>query len=341
VLTPPTKQTMDQRMKVSNLVAHHLQKLVESVDKMKPGRIKKLLTLNKQQKKEEKQDKIDQLMKTTVPLLVPTITLIDKKTREIQLPPTKFFPDGFEDKTYLIIDQPDGSKGKLWLWTELKNKKLVLVYNLVQYVTSLQDDHIITIKEGRIVDMEETKYLTDITNNEYHWWSPSELSVISETVSAGAVTSVKYLRLSCHQYSLADLDTAIKLVKTVTEEVWIDLSCIPAISSDKWAALANNVGDLKELVLYGGVVGGGAEAGVGRLVSRVSAVLLRDVKFVNFRCLADNIVESNRGEGARCQQIRFGYSTARDNKDKIVTLAKTLGWTMKNDGGDITISRKL
>ena len=100
------------------------------------------------------------------------ITLIDKKTRKIQLPPTKFFPDGFEDKTYLIIDQPDGSKGKLWLWTELKNKKLVLVYNLVRYVTSLQDDHIITIKEGRIVDMEETEdlMLTEFTNNGNHYY---------------------------------------------------------------------------------------------------------------------------------------------------------------------------
>jgi len=341
VLTPPTKQTMDQRMKVSKLVTHHLQKLVESVDKMKPGRIKKFLTLNKQQKKEEKQDKMDQLMKTTVPLLVPTITLIDKKTKKIQLPPTKFFPDGAEDKTYLIIDQPDGSKGKLWLWTELKNKKLVLVYCGWRYATSLEDNHSITIKEGRIVDMEETKYLTEFTNKDNHSWSPSELSMVSEAVSAGVVTSVKYLVLLNHKYSLADLATAIRIVKTVTEEVFIDLHYIPAISSDKWAALANNVGDLKKLVLLHGVVGGGAEAVVGRLVSRVSEVGLGDVKFEDFRCLADNIVESNRGEGARCQQIRFGYSTARDNKDKIVTLAKTLGWTMKNDGGDITISRKL
>merc|ERR1719312_2173011 len=186
VFTPPTKQTMDQRMKVSNLVAHHLQKLVESVDKMKPGRIKKFLTLNKQQKKEEKQDKLDQLMKTTIPLLVPTITVINKKTRKIQLPPTKFFPDGEEDKTYLIIDQPDGSKGKLWLWTELKNKKLVLEYCGWRYVTSLQDSHTITIKEGRIVDMEETKdlMLTEFTNKEGHNWSPSELSLVSEGVSA-------------------------------------------------------------------------------------------------------------------------------------------------------------
>ena len=169
VLTPPTKLTLDQRKKVSSLVSHHLQNLVESVDKMKPGRIKKLLTLNKQQKKEEKQDKIDQILKTTVPLLVPTITLIDEQTRKIQLPPTKFFPDGEEDKTYLIIDQPDGSKGKLWLWTELKNKKLVLEYCGWQYVTSLQDNHSITIKEGRIVDMEKTKDLTEFTNNGNHY----------------------------------------------------------------------------------------------------------------------------------------------------------------------------
>merc|ERR1719206_904374 len=175
---------MDQRMKVSNLVTHHLQKLVESVDKIKPGRIKKLLTLNKRQKKEEKRDKMDQILKTTIPLLIPTITLIDKKTREIQLPPTKFFPDGEEDKTYLIIDQPDGSKGKLWLWTELKNKKLVLEYCGWRYATSLQDDHFITIKEGRIVDMEETKDLTEFTNNDRHSWSPWDLSLISEAVSA-------------------------------------------------------------------------------------------------------------------------------------------------------------
>ena len=113
---------------------------------------------------------MDQILKTTVPLLVPTITLIDEQTMKIQLPPTKFFPDGEEDKTYLIIDKPDGSKEKLWLWTELKQKKLVLVYRLVQYITSLQDTHTITIKNSKIVDMEETKDLTDITNNRKHYY---------------------------------------------------------------------------------------------------------------------------------------------------------------------------
>ena len=170
VLTPPTKLTLDQRKKVSSLVTLHLQKLVECVDKMKPGRIKKLLTLNKQQKKKEKQDKMNQIMKTTVPLLVPTITLINKKTRKIQLPPTKFFPDGVEDKTYLIIDQPDGSKEKLWLWTELKNKKLVLVYHRRGYKTDLQDNLSITINNSKIVDMEETKELVGFTNYGKHYY---------------------------------------------------------------------------------------------------------------------------------------------------------------------------
>ena len=170
VLTPSSKQTMDQRVKVSNLVILHLHHMLECVDKIKPGRMKNLLTFNKQQKKEEKQDKVDQILKTTVPLLVPTITLIDEQTRKIQFPSTKFLPDGEEDKTYLIIDQPDGSKEKLWLWTELKNKKLVLEFRLVQYATSLQDNHSITIKEGRIVDMDETKGLTAITNDCKHYY---------------------------------------------------------------------------------------------------------------------------------------------------------------------------
>ena len=168
VLTPSSKQTMDQRVKVSNLVTYHLHQLVECVDKIKPGRLKKLLTLNKQQKKEEKQDKMDQILKTTVPLLVPTITLIDKQTRKIQLPPTKFFPDGPEDRTYLVIDELDGSKEKLFLWTELKNKKLVLVYHRRGYKADLQDNHSITIKKGKIVDMEETTDLVDFTNDSKH-----------------------------------------------------------------------------------------------------------------------------------------------------------------------------
>ena len=126
-MIPPTKLTMDQRMKVSNLVTYHLQNLVRSVDRTKPGPMKKLFTLNRKEKKEERQDKIDQIMKTTVPLLV---TKTDEVTRKIQLPSTKFFPDGVEDKTYLIIDEPDGSKEKLWVWTELANKKLFLQYLL-------------------------------------------------------------------------------------------------------------------------------------------------------------------------------------------------------------------
>ena len=115
--------------------------------------MKKYLALNSKAKKEERQDKIDQMMKTTVPLLVPTITKTDEVTRKIQLPSTKFFPDGEEDMTYLVIDKPDGSKEKLWLWTELKNKKLVLFYRGIGYKSDLQDNYSITVKKGRIVDM--------------------------------------------------------------------------------------------------------------------------------------------------------------------------------------------
>ena len=150
---------------------------------------------------------------------------------------------------------------------------------------------------------------------------------------------MKYLQLWRHEYSLNDLDNAITILKTVTEKVYINLDCIPAISSDKWAALADNVGDLKLLVLYGGVVGGGAEAGVGRLVSRVSTVVLWSVMFDDFSCLADSVVDALGEEGARCHQIRFQGPTAFDNRDKIVTLANKLGWTMMDRTSFITISR--
>jgi len=148
VLTPPTKLTRDQRMKISTVVTYHLENLVRSVDRTKPGRVKKLFTLNRKEKKEERQDKIDQLMKTTVPLLVPTITKTDEGTRKIQLPSTKFFPDGAEDRTFLVIDGPDGSKEKLWVWTDLTNKKLFLQYHLATYTTDLQDNHTITVKKS-------------------------------------------------------------------------------------------------------------------------------------------------------------------------------------------------
>ena len=46
---------------------------------------------------------IVQIMKTTVPLLVPTISLIYEQTMNIKLPPTKFFHDG--DLLANLIDQ--------------------------------------------------------------------------------------------------------------------------------------------------------------------------------------------------------------------------------------------
>merc|ERR1712179_740915 len=132
--------------------------------------------------------------KTTVPLLVPTITKTDEGTRKIQLPSTKFFPDGVEDRTYLIIDEPDGSKEKLWLWTELKNKKLVLVYRGIGYKTDLQDNHSISVKKGRIVDMAVVDITvetdTGFTNDRYHRWSSSELSQVADLVTAGLITTI-------------------------------------------------------------------------------------------------------------------------------------------------------
>merc|ERR1719370_1892604 len=141
-------------------------------------------------------------MKTTVPLLVPKT---DEITRKIQLPSTKFFPDGVEDRTFLIIDEPDGSKEKLWLWTELANKKLFLQYHLARYTTDLQDNHSITVKKSCIVDMTVVDTDTGFTNDRYHNWSSSELSQVAHLVTAGIITTVEYLWLSDHKYSLADL----------------------------------------------------------------------------------------------------------------------------------------
>ena len=125
----------------------------------------------------------------------------------------------------------------------------------------------------------------------HHRWSTSDLSGVSNLVADGNITTVKYLELWDHKYkyNLADIDNAIKILKTVTEGVWIDLDRIPDISSDKWAAMADNVGDLKELVLGYGVAGGGAEAGVGRIVLRVSSAMLYNVKIVDFSCFADSL----------------------------------------------------
>merc|ERR1719370_1772104 len=127
-------------------------------------------------------------MKTTVPLLVPKT---DEITRKIQLPSTKFFPDGVEDRTFLIIDEPEGSKEKLWVWTELANKKLFLQYRLARYTTDLQDNHSITVKKGCIVDMAVDN--TGFTNTNDHCWSSSELSLVAHLITAGILTTVKYL----------------------------------------------------------------------------------------------------------------------------------------------------
>ena len=162
----------------------------------------------------------------------------------------------------------------------------------------------------------------------HHRWSTSDLSGVSNLVADGNITTVKYLELWDHKYkyNLADIDNAIKILKTVTEGVWIDLRCIPAISSEMWAELAVNVGDIKQLLLCGGVVGGGAEAVVGRLVSRVSSATLNNVKIVDFSCLADSLQIMQGEQGARCQKIECSESTATDNRDKIVALGHTLGW---------------
>ena len=155
-----------------------------------------------------------------------------------------------------------------------------------------------------------------------------------------SIITVKYLRLGDpHKYSLADIDSVIKIMKTVTERVHINLSWIPDISSEKWAVMADNVGDIKELWLWNGVVGGGAEAVVGRLVSRVSAARLYSVKIVDFSCFADSLQVMLGEEGARCQKITFEWIAKAENKDKTVALGNTLGWTVKDRIDRIIISR--
>jgi len=340
VLAPPIKLPRDQRMKISTVVTNHLNNLVRSVDRTKPGPVKKLFTRKRKEKKEERQAKIDKLMKTTVPLLVPTITKTDEGTRKIQLPSTKFFPDGVEDRTFLIIDKPDGSKEKLWVWTELKNNKLVLFYRDMGYKTDLQDNHSISVKEGRIVGM-TVDADTCFIDTDGHSWSCSELSLVADLVTAGLITTIKYLLLGYpHKYSLADLENVTSIARTVTEKVWIDLSCIPVINSEICSQLYNIWGKVRQLRLWSGVVGGGAEAGVGRLVSRVSSATLGHVEIRHFLTFVNNLVVGQGEEGARCEEIRFGGSTASDNRDQIATLGNTLGWTVKEGSNDdIIISR--
>merc|ERR1712179_270246 len=110
------------------------------------------------------------------------------------------------------------------------------------------------------------------------------------------------------------------------------------MGSETWTQLYNNWGT-RELELWYGVVGGGAEAGVGRLVSRVSYAWLGSVVIRHFPTFVNNLVVGLGEEGAKCQEIRFSGSTASDNIDQIVTLGNTLGWTVKEDSDDdITIS---
>merc|ERR1719500_2520856 len=152
VLIPPHKLSDKQRENISSLVTHHLHTLVTRVEKCKPGfklkinllifcpisgRFKKLLTYNYSEKKEEKQNQLDQIFKAAMPLLVPTTTRVDEETVKVTLPNIKFFPDGEEDKTYLMVTAPDGTKRKLQVWTELTQKKLKLVYLGVDYSLDL------------------------------------------------------------------------------------------------------------------------------------------------------------------------------------------------------------
>merc|ERR1719500_1982205 len=137
VLIPPHKLSDKQRENISSLVTHHLHTLVTRVEKCKPGRFKKLLTYNYSEKKEEKQNQLDQIFKAAMPLLVPTTTRVDEETVKVTLPNIKFFPDGEEDMTYLMVTAPDGTKQKLQVWTELTQKKLKLVYLGVDYSLDL------------------------------------------------------------------------------------------------------------------------------------------------------------------------------------------------------------
>jgi len=154
-------------------------------------------------------------------------------------------------------------------------------------------------------------------------------------VTAGLITTVEYLMLDVpHKYSLADLQNVISIVRTVTERVWINLSLLPVINSEIWAELYSNWREVRVLELYDGVVGGGAEAEVGRLVSRVSSARLYWVEIKDFPTFANNFVVGLREEGARCQKIRFGS----DNRDQIVRLGNTLGWTVRDESDYIIIS---
>merc|ERR1719350_418791 len=141
------------------------------VEKIKPGRVKKFLTFNYTEKKEEKQNQLDQIFKAAMPLLVPTTTRVDVETVKVTLPRIEFFPDGAEDMSYLMVTAPDGTKQKLQAWTELKQKMLHLFYLGVYYTTGIDCDTptiTLTMHKDRIQDITLIKDLTK-ADRRYEW----------------------------------------------------------------------------------------------------------------------------------------------------------------------------
>ena len=119
---------------------------------MVSGGLAKLLTMNSAQKKAANQDRLGQILKNCYPWLVPTTATVDANTVEVTLPSLQLVPDGLEDVTHIMVTGEDGGKSKLGLWTELKEKKLKMIYNGVLYTDSTTETQpVLTIREGKII----------------------------------------------------------------------------------------------------------------------------------------------------------------------------------------------
>ena len=88
------------------------------------GALKKMFTLKYDQKVDAKQDTLDQILKSCFPMLSTTTAIIDADTVQVTLPDFKFLPDGVEDLTHTPFTGTRGSRCKIFLWMELKMKRV-------------------------------------------------------------------------------------------------------------------------------------------------------------------------------------------------------------------------
>ena len=98
-----------------------------------------MLTWRPEEKQQDFQDAVDQVLRAAYPLIVPTTEDVNMEEFQITLTSQIFIPEGMADRTSTTLTEPDGTKEELCLWREIP-QGVWLGYKSNTYCLDLKDD---------------------------------------------------------------------------------------------------------------------------------------------------------------------------------------------------------